>query len=76
LNKIDVEGAQAHVKRFRKKFSSYKIFEISALEKKGLKPLVDELRSVVAKEKSERDLQQINHPTSLNILRDCAKFYL
>jgi predicted GTPase len=33
LNKIDVEGAQAHTKRFRKKFSSYPIFEISALEK-------------------------------------------
>ncbi len=51
LNKIDVEGSRAHIKRFRKKFSSYPIFEISALEKKGLKPLVEKLRSVVAQEK-------------------------
>ena len=50
LNKIDVEGAEEHIKRFHKKFSSFKIFDISALEKKGLKPLIEELRAAVNKE--------------------------
>ncbi len=46
LNKIDVEGAQENVERFREKYSSFEIMEISALQGIGLEPLVGRLREL------------------------------
>ncbi len=42
LNKIDIEGAEENLKRFRKKFDGNpkNLFEISAMEDKGIKPLL------------------------------------
>ncbi len=47
LNKVDMEGAEENIKRFRKKFKSdsARIFEISALEGKDLKPLLDAIKA-------------------------------
>lgn len=39
-NKMDLETATAHLKRFKRKYKKEKIFQISALEKKGLNELV------------------------------------
>ena len=50
LNKVDMEGAEENIKRFRKKFKSdsKRIFEISALEGKDLKPLLEAIRTAKA----------------------------
>lgn len=46
LNKIDVEGAKENVQRFREKYPSFEIMEISALQGEGLPPLVARLREL------------------------------
>lgn len=46
LNKIDIEGADEQIARFRKKFKGSNIFEISASEKKGLEPLVEAMQAL------------------------------
>ncbi len=46
LNKIDVEGALENVQRFREKYPSFEIMEISALQGEGLKPVVERLREL------------------------------
>lgn len=47
LNKIDMEGAKEHAEMFHQEFPSAKIFEISALEKIGLDPLLQEIQRLV-----------------------------
>ncbi len=39
-NKMDLETAAVHLKRFKRKYKQEKIFPVSALEKKGLETLV------------------------------------
>jgi len=39
-NKMDLETAAAHLKRFKRKYKKEKIFPVSALEKKGLETLI------------------------------------
>lgn len=41
-NKMDLEAAKVHIKKFKKRFRK-KIFEISALEAKGLEALLEEI---------------------------------
>ncbi len=47
LNKIDMEEAQENTERFHQEFPSAKIFEISALEKQGLAPLLQAIQDLV-----------------------------
>lgn len=49
LNKIDMEGAKENVKRFKKEVKDAPIFEISALEKRGLKPLLEAIQEKLAR---------------------------
>lgn len=50
-NKMDLPEAEANLKRFKKKYKKEPIFEISALEAKGLDKLVDKLTKILKKEK-------------------------
>lgn len=47
LNKIDMEGAKEHAEKFHQEVPSAKIFEISALEKLGLEPLLKAIQDLV-----------------------------
>ncbi|HUD00904.1 MAG TPA: GTPase ObgE [Rhabdochlamydiaceae bacterium] len=47
LNKIDMEGAKENAERFHQEVTSAKIFEISALEKVGLAPLLEAIQELV-----------------------------
>lgn len=47
LNKMDVEGAQENIERFRQEVTSAEIFVISALEKAGLPPLLEAIQNLV-----------------------------
>ena len=47
LNKMDMENAPENAQKFHQEFPSSKIFEISALEKTGLDPLIQEIRNLV-----------------------------
>lgn len=47
LNKMDVEGAQENIERFRQEITSAEIFAISALEKAGLPPLLEAIQNLV-----------------------------
>jgi GTPase len=47
LNKIDIEGAQEHLENFRREVSSAEIFEISALQNIGIKPLLQAIKNLV-----------------------------
>jgi len=46
LNKIDIEGAEENVVRFREKYPSYAFFEISALHNQNLTQLTQEMRKL------------------------------
>ncbi len=46
LNKIDLENAEDHAKRFKERWPSITVFEISALQNLGLEPLIDEMRKM------------------------------
>lgn len=46
LNKIDLENAETHAARFRERWPSITVFEISALQNLGLGPLIDEMRNM------------------------------
>lgn len=46
LNKIDVEGAQENVQRFRKRYSSFEVMEISALQGTGIETFGQRLREL------------------------------
>lgn len=50
-NKMDLPEAAKHLKRFKKKYKE-QIFEISALEKKGLDKLVEAVKEMLCQEKS------------------------
>lgn len=47
FNKIDLEDAPKHAKRFREKYPSLPLFEISALTEQGIPALVDSLSSMI-----------------------------
>ncbi len=51
LNKIDVEGAEENIERFKKEMNipSERIFTISAKEKEGFPPLLDAIKELVGK---------------------------
>ena len=49
-NKMDLETAAAHLKRFKRKYKPEKIFSISALEKKGLDELVGFMSQLLCQE--------------------------
>ena len=51
-NKMDLEEAAKHLKRFKRKFKE-KIFPVSALEKKGLDKLVEAIREILCQERSQ-----------------------
>lgn len=53
LNKIDKEYNKNKVKKFKEKYSSYPIFEISVLEKINLSAVLKKLSSIVKKEKEK-----------------------
>ena len=46
-NKMDIEGAKENLKEFKKKVKDTKIFEVSALEDKGLEDAMDYLGELV-----------------------------
>lgn len=48
-NKMDVEGADENLSKFKKKFPDEVIFEISAVSQVGLEPLVNHLADMVDK---------------------------
>ncbi len=52
LNKIDVEGARANVKRFQEAFPSIPSFPLSALQNEGIQPLVQATRPLVKRSSS------------------------
>ena len=58
-NKMDLPEAKANLKRFKAKYQE-KIFEVSALENKGLDKLVKALQKTLAKEKKEKDATKIS----------------
>lgn len=47
LNKIDMEGSKENAEKFRQEVPSAEIFEISALEKIGLPPLLQAIQNLV-----------------------------
>lgn len=47
LNKSDLEDSQEHIKNFQETYPSYQLFPISAMEGKGLEPLVQAMRVLV-----------------------------
>ena len=47
---MDLETAAAHLKRFKRKYKSEKIFPISALEKNGLNELVGFMGELLCQE--------------------------
>ena len=49
-NKMDLETSSENLKKFKEKYSSEKIFEISALNKEGLQDLIDYLQELVEKQ--------------------------
>jgi len=53
-NKMDLEGAGKNLKRFRQKYPE-EILPISALEKKGLTKLVEQIRALLAAEAATPD---------------------
>jgi GTP-binding protein len=50
-NKMDLPEAKENLKRFKKRYKK-DIFEISALEKKGIKPLINEICSILSQKSS------------------------
>ncbi len=48
-NKMDLENAEDNLAKFKEKYPDEKIFEISALNKKGLNDLIDYLQELVEK---------------------------
>ncbi len=42
-NKMDLPEAKRHLKRFKRKYKNIQVFPVSALDKKGLETLVDEI---------------------------------
>lgn len=48
-NKMDLENAKDNLAKFKEKYPDEKIFEISALNKKGLNDLIDYLQELVEK---------------------------
>lgn len=50
LNKIDMEGAEENVLRFKKEVKDTPIFAISALEKRGIEPLLEAIRNELAQQ--------------------------
>ena len=48
-NKMDLENAKDNLSKFKEKYPDEKIFEISALNKKGLNDLIDYLQELVEK---------------------------
>ena len=48
-NKMDLENAEDNLSKFKEKYPDEKIFEISALNKKGLNDLIDYLQELVEK---------------------------
>ena len=46
-NKMDLPGAEEHLKRFKKKFRKEKIISISAIKKEGLKPLLKKIHDIL-----------------------------
>ena len=53
LNKIDEKYDKKKVEKFKEKFSSYPIYEISTLNKTNLKPVINKLYSLVKKERTK-----------------------
>ncbi len=53
VNKMDIDGAEAHLARFRKKYKDIKVIEVSALEQRGLNELVDRVIEILCPENSQ-----------------------
>ena len=59
LNKIDIEGAEENINRFQAAFPNMQCFPISAMQQRGISPLIEAIRSLVFRERSpvlEKDL--------------------
>ena len=68
LNKIDIEGADENIERFKKEvaINSSQIFTISAKERQGLDRLIDKLKKAATQKKIEKETPLIEEDDLVN----------